>query len=60
MIIIKAKFMAIDDEVAIFGSGNMDTQSWHHSQEVNIVVASPMLVKVNIIIITFLSFFNFI
>ncbi|CAF1585678.1 unnamed protein product [Adineta ricciae] len=26
------KFMSIDDEVAIFGSGNMDTQTWFHSQ----------------------------
>jgi hypothetical protein len=37
--------MAIDDEVAIFGSGNMDSHSWHDSQEVNIVVASTLLVK---------------
>jgi hypothetical protein len=27
------------------GSGNMDTQSWFHSQEVNIMVDSPFLVK---------------
>jgi len=39
------KFMAVDDEIAIFGSGNMDTQSWHHSQETNIMVDSPLLVK---------------
>jgi len=39
------KFMAIDDEVAIFGSGNMDTQSWQHSQEANVVVDSPLLVS---------------
>jgi phosphatidylserine/phosphatidylglycerophosphate/cardiolipin synthase-like enzyme len=26
------KFMAIDDQVAIMGSGNIDTQSWFHSQ----------------------------
>ena len=24
--------MAIDDQVAIMGSGNMDTQTWFHSQ----------------------------
>eukprot|EP00026_Physarum_polycephalum_P003289 Phypoly_transcript_03299.p1 GENE.Phypoly_transcript_03299~~Phypoly_transcript_03299.p1 ORF type:complete len:737 (+),score=104.43 Phypoly_transcript_03299:201-2411(+) len=39
------KYMAVDDELAIFGSGNMDTQSWHHSQEVNVAVNSPLLVK---------------
>ena len=27
------KFMSIDDQVAIMGSGNMDSQSWFHSQE---------------------------
>ena len=26
------KFMSIDDQVAIMGNGNMDTQSWFHSQ----------------------------
>ena len=26
------KFMAVDDQVAIMGNGNMDTQSWFHSQ----------------------------
>lgn len=53
--------MAIDDEVAIFGSGNMDTQSWHHSQEVNLVVSSPMLVKVLIyfIFIILLIYFHY-
>jgi len=30
------KFMAIDDQVAIMGSGNMDTQSWLHSEVRNI------------------------
>jgi hypothetical protein len=24
--------MAIDDQVAIMGNGNMDSQSWFHSQ----------------------------
>jgi hypothetical protein len=24
--------MSIDDQVAIMGNGNMDTQSWFHSQ----------------------------
>ena len=26
------KFMSIDGQVAIMGNGNMDTQSWFHSQ----------------------------
>ncbi|RKP07455.1 hypothetical protein THASP1DRAFT_30722 [Thamnocephalis sphaerospora] len=32
------KLMSIDDELAIFGSGNMDAQSWFHSQEINVLV----------------------
>jgi len=27
------------------GSGNMDTQSWFHSQETNVMVDSPALVR---------------
>ncbi|KAF8573891.1 hypothetical protein K439DRAFT_1373981, partial [Ramaria rubella] len=34
------KFCTIDDEVAIQGNGNQDTQSWFHSQEINIMVDS--------------------
>ena len=26
------KFMSIDGQVAIMGNGNMDSQSWFHSQ----------------------------
>jgi hypothetical protein len=29
----------------MLGSGNMDTQSWFHSQEVNVMVDSEMLVN---------------
>lgn len=32
------KFMSVDDEFFIYGSGNMDGQSWHHSREVNVLV----------------------
>ena len=39
------KFMAVDDEVGIMGNGNQDTQSWFHSQEANIMVDSPQIVK---------------
>ncbi|KZV94113.1 phospholipase D/nuclease, partial [Exidia glandulosa HHB12029] len=38
------KFLAVDGQVAVMGSGNMDTQSWYHSQEVNVMVDSPSLV----------------
>ncbi|GJJ09337.1 hypothetical protein Clacol_003559 [Clathrus columnatus] len=34
------KFCIIDDHVAIQGNGNQDTQSWFHSQEINIMVDS--------------------
>ena len=39
------KFMSVDDQVAIQGNGNQDTQSWFHSQEVNVMVDSPQLVR---------------
>lgn len=39
------KFLAADDQVTILGSGNQDTQSWYHSQEVNVMVDSPVLTK---------------
>lgn len=38
------KFMAVDDEIAIQGNGNQDTQSWFHSQEVNVLIDSRALV----------------
>ncbi|CAH7672639.1 hypothetical protein BY996DRAFT_4581352 [Phakopsora pachyrhizi] len=39
------KFMAIDDCVGIQGNGNQDTQSWFHSQEVNVMIDSEQIVK---------------
>ena len=39
------KFMAVDDTIAILGNGNQDTQSWFHSQEVNVLVDSRQLVE---------------
>ncbi|VDC06870.1 unnamed protein product [Peniophora sp. CBMAI 1063] len=39
------KFMAVDDQIAIFGNGNQDTQSWFHSMEINVLVDSPPLVR---------------
>lgn len=35
------KFMSVDDEFYIFGSGNHDAQSWHHSREVNLLIDDP-------------------
>ncbi|KAI6098106.1 hypothetical protein F5141DRAFT_1146679 [Pisolithus sp. B1] len=35
------KLMVIDDEVGIVGNGNQDTQSWYHSQEVNVMIDNP-------------------
>jgi phosphatidylserine/phosphatidylglycerophosphate/cardiolipin synthase-like enzyme len=34
------KFMAVDDQIAILGNGNQDTQSWFHSQEINVMIDS--------------------
>ncbi|KZT52557.1 hypothetical protein CALCODRAFT_520622 [Calocera cornea HHB12733] len=39
------KFCAVDDQVGIVGNGNQDTQSWFHSQEINVMVDSPAIVK---------------
>ncbi|KAF4544133.1 Phospholipase D/Transphosphatidylase [Lasiodiplodia theobromae] len=35
------KLMIVDEHIGIQGSGNQDTQSWYHSQEVNILLDSP-------------------
>ena len=35
-----AKYATIDDELAIVGTANMDTQSWNHSREINLAVDS--------------------
>ncbi len=39
------KFMAVDLQVCIMGSGNMDTQSWFHSQETNVMVDSQQAAR---------------
>lgn len=38
------KFFAVDEQVAIVGNGNLDTQSIAHSQEMNVMVCSKQLV----------------
>ncbi|KAI9150672.1 IQ calmodulin-binding motif [Paramyrothecium foliicola] len=35
------KLLIADESVGVQGSGNQDTQSWYHSQEVNVMVDSP-------------------
>lgn len=37
------KLMIVDDHIAILGSGNQDTQSWYHSQEVNVMMDSVLV-----------------
>jgi hypothetical protein len=39
------KLLIADDSVAVQGSGNQDTQSWFHSQEVNVLVDSPIVCR---------------
>ncbi|KAL4913655.1 hypothetical protein BDW62DRAFT_220540 [Aspergillus aurantiobrunneus] len=39
------KVMIIDEVVAIQGNGNLDTQSFYHSQEVNILLDSPIICR---------------
>ncbi|CAM6116069.1 unnamed protein product [Calypogeia fissa] len=34
------KLLIVDDHIGILGSGNQDTQSWYHSQEINIMLDS--------------------
>jgi phosphatidylserine/phosphatidylglycerophosphate/cardiolipin synthase-like enzyme len=40
-----AKFLAVDGEVAVIGSANMDTQSWNQSRELNVLVFHPEIVE---------------
>ncbi|EGN98553.1 hypothetical protein SERLA73DRAFT_183614 [Serpula lacrymans var. lacrymans S7.3] len=39
------KVMVVDDSVGIAGNGNQDTQSWYHSQEVNVMIDNPEICK---------------
>ncbi|KAH0829571.1 phospholipase D active site protein motif protein [Fonsecaea pedrosoi] len=38
------KLMIVDGHIGIQGNGNQDTQSWYHSQEVNVMIDSPLVV----------------
>ncbi|CAK7273894.1 hypothetical protein SEPCBS119000_005892 [Sporothrix epigloea] len=35
------KLMIVDEHIGIMGNGNQDTQSWYHSQEINVMLDSP-------------------
>jgi phosphatidylserine/phosphatidylglycerophosphate/cardiolipin synthase-like enzyme len=39
------KLMIVDEQVGIQGSGNQDTQTWFHSQEVNIMFDSEVMCR---------------
>jgi hypothetical protein len=39
------KLMIVDSHIGIQGNGNQDTQSWFHSQEVNILIDSEAICK---------------
>ncbi|KAG9315842.1 hypothetical protein JVU11DRAFT_3491 [Chiua virens] len=43
--VVKVKLMIIDDAVGIAGNGNQDTQSWYHSQEVNVMIDNAAVCK---------------
>ncbi|KAK4947649.1 hypothetical protein LTR10_013595 [Elasticomyces elasticus] len=38
------KVMIVDEHIGIQGNGNQDTQSWYHSQEINIMCDSRLIV----------------
>lgn len=39
------KLMIVDEHIGITGNGNQDTQSWLHSQEINIMLDSPAVCR---------------
>ena len=39
------KLLIADDHIGIQGSGNQDTQSWYHSQEINVMIDSPEICR---------------
>lgn len=39
------KLLIVDEHVGIQGSGNQDTQSWYHSQEINIMLDSEEICR---------------
>ncbi|KAJ5796047.1 uncharacterized protein N7518_004587 [Penicillium psychrosexuale] len=39
------KLMIVDEQIAIQGNGNLDTQSFFHSQEVNVLIDSELICR---------------
>ncbi|KAI1143088.1 IQ calmodulin-binding motif protein [Hypoxylon sp. FL0543] len=39
------KLLIADEHIGIVGNGNQDTQSWFHSQEINIMLDSPRICR---------------
>ncbi|PVH82189.1 hypothetical protein DL98DRAFT_570738 [Cadophora sp. DSE1049] len=39
------KVMIVDEHIGILGNGNQDTQSWYHSQEINVMFDSALVCK---------------
>ena len=39
------KLMIVDEHIGIQGNGNQDTQSWFHSQEINVMLDSEQICK---------------
>jgi len=39
------KVMIVDEHIGIQGNGNQDTQSWFHSQEINVMFDSALVCK---------------
>ncbi|KAH8809007.1 hypothetical protein F5884DRAFT_794168 [Xylogone sp. PMI_703] len=37
--------MIVDEHIGIQGNGNQDTQSWFHSQEINVMFDSALICK---------------
>lgn len=39
------KVMIVDEQIGIQGNGNQDTQSWYHSQEINVMFDSALVCR---------------
>jgi phosphatidylserine/phosphatidylglycerophosphate/cardiolipin synthase-like enzyme len=39
------KLMIVDEHIGIMGNGNQDTQSWFHSQEINVMLDSEAVCR---------------
>ncbi|OTA79958.1 hypothetical protein M434DRAFT_401971 [Hypoxylon sp. CO27-5] len=39
------KLLIADEHIGVVGNGNQDTQSWFHSQEVNLLIDSPTICR---------------